>query len=153
MSGKRFRHRDEDWDAGEERGFRKSRVFYSILTALYLAVVAGATLYGIAIKPNLLPRVETVERGEISAAVPMACIAETADGMQVVNLLQEEQGPWGMRYFVNQIPVTETMEIDEERMFIPDVIGIEGSFISSSTVEFLENGMEVRPAQILPAVG
>ncbi len=152
MIGNRFRHRDDLLDTDEVRTIRKSRIFYAILSALYLVAVVSATLYVVVIKPARMPRVEAIGRGEISAVIPKTCIVESADGSPVVNILREEQGPWGMQYFVNQVLVTETLEFDEESVFVPDVIVEEGAIITDSTAESLENGMEVRLAQLLPAV-
>lgn len=146
------RHNEDFPDTGETRTVRKSRIFYAILTALYLAAVIYATLFIVVIKPARMPRVEITERDEVTAKIPKACIAQAADGSPVINILQEEQGAWGMQYFVLQIPVTEAQEIDGETMFVVDAIGMEGPLIISSTAEFLEDGMEVRLAQQVPAM-
>lgn len=151
MSGNRFKHRDDFPDTGEVRTIRKSRIFYAILTAVYLIGVVAATLNVVVIKPSRLPEVDAMDRGEFSSVIPKTCIVEAEDGSPVVNILREEQGPWGMQYFVNQVFVTETMEFDEERLFVPDIIVEEGAIITASTAEILEDGMEVRLAQLLPA--
>lgn len=142
-----FRHKRDLFDACEERIIRKSRIFYAILTVLYLAAVIYATLFVVVIKPAQMSRVEIVERDEVTAKIPKSCIVQAEDGSPVVNILREEQGAWGMQYFVMQIPVTEAQEIDEETMFVEDAIGMEGSLIASSTLEFLVDGMEVRLSQ------
>lgn len=144
-NGMKFR-RDHPKDE-EMRTARKLRIVYVILTILYASVVISATLNVVVIQPARMPRVETIPRDEITAAIPKRCITEAADGSPVVNILQKAQGAWGMQYYVRQIPVIETQEIDEDRLFVVDAIGIEGSIITSATVDFLEDGMEVRLIQ------
>lgn len=148
MRGTWFGCKDDFADIGEDYTIRKSYIFYTILTILYLAVVIYATLFIVVIKPARMPRVEITARDKVTAKIPKSCIVQTEDGSYVINILQETQGAWGMQYFVLQIPVTEAQEIDEESMFVVDAIGMEGPLIVSSTTEYLVDGMEVRLSQL-----
>ena len=42
-----FRHKRDLFDAGEERIIRKPRIFYAILTVLYLAAVMAIIIFGV----------------------------------------------------------------------------------------------------------
>lgn len=111
--------------------------------ALYLAAVVWATVYSQTGYVESLPLVElgTAEEG----VVPASAAAPGPEGPVLYSVSQED-GPWGKRYLLRQVPSYILWAREDGSIFIYDIASVEDPLVFSASVplETLYDGMEVR---------
>lgn len=128
----------------ENRKARKlRRAVICTLGALYLLVVIGATIYSQTGYLDSLPLVKIGSPDQ--GRVPASAAAMGQDGPILYSVSQED-GPWGKRYLLRQVPSYSYWAREDGTIWIYDVAALEAPLVFSASIplEMAYDGMEVR---------
>lgn len=148
---------------------RKSRIIVLIIAGVYLLLVGAATLYctntyynnlpiAYLSKPakaiieydgNKLTKFATDVENEYTMTLPSTCLYDDGTGTMKVNMVAEEDGPWGKRYKIKQTQVAYwPMDSDSENIIVlwrlDDSLPIAADVDSSFVYEGLEVQLRLR---------
>lgn len=123
---------------------KTSRIVYLCIAAAYLAVAVGATVYAQTGYLNSLPAVTLGHADQ--ARVPVESLQYTEGAGYVLNTVQQQDGPWGKRYLIKQMSVQSVADAGGGMALVYEALNLETPLAVSSTVEFLQDGQEVRLA-------
>jgi hypothetical protein len=146
---------------------KKSRKVSIVFVVLYLLLVTGATIYcqrtyssnlmtAYLTKPvraqinydGSIPKsLVSGEDGKYDNAMPRTCLSDDGTGKMKLNMIAEEEGPWGKRYKIKQTDVVY-WPVDSESEYIVIRWRFDDSLPIAADVEadFVYEGMEVQLA-------
>lgn len=119
------------------------RTFVLCAGVLYLLVVVGATVYS---QTGYVQSLPVVELGQPEGGrVPASAAAEGEDG-PILYCVDQQDGPWGKRYILRQVPAYSYWARDDGTILIYDAAGLEDPLVFSASIplELAYDGMEVR---------
>lgn len=120
-----------------------SRIVYSCVTLVYFAAVVCATVYAQTGYHQALPLVEIGSPQE--GVIPKSCVqTDPESGKLYLNVVVQENGPWGKRYVISTVDMNNYRVLDEEHYVIFGATRVENPIVFSSESEYLYKGMEVR---------
>ncbi len=112
------------------------------ISAAYFLTVVGATIYAQTGYVNSLPKVILAKADE--QLIPISGFSQDENGNWQLNIVEQQDGPWGKKYVVKQLKVIQCLKADEETMRVYDAEALKKPYILSTDAEFLYEGMEVR---------
>ncbi len=112
------------------------------ISAAYFLTVGGATIYAQTGYVNSLPKVTLAKADE--QLIPISSFSQDENGNWQLNIVEQQDGPWGKKYVVKQLKVIQCLKADEETMRVYDAEALKKPYILSTDAEFLYEGMEVR---------
>jgi len=144
---------------------KKSRIVSIAFVVIYLLIVTGATIYCYRTYYSNLPTaflskpiraqidydgsipasLEGGPEGKYDNAMPRTCLYDDGTGRMKVNMISEDEGPWGKRYKIKQTDVFY-WPVDSESEYIIIFWRLDDSLPIAADIDtdFVYEGMEVK---------
>lgn len=119
------------------------RILIVCAGVVYLAAVVWATVYS---QTGYVQSLPVVELGQPeNGSVPASIAAQGSDGPILYSVSQED-GPWGKRYLLRQVPSYSYWAREDGTIWIYDAAALEAPLVFSASIplEMAYDGMEVR---------
>lgn len=145
---------------------KKSRIIVIIVSGIYLLLVVAATIYSLKTYYTNLPvaylskpalaQIDYEGEAKIKSAeghaenvydrtLPRTCLYDDGSGIMKINMIAEEEGPWGKKYIIKQTQVAY-WPVDSNSENIVILWRMDDSLPIAADIdgEFAYEGMEVR---------